>query len=159
MKLGIERQFLCELIDVSGGGNIGGFVRCEVGVLELLVHFGDGFAQVFHLLEHIVEILAIGKAAARTQDGVEHGAELLAELAELLECLFHDGGELQEAESVSGRRGVEDDDFVLHALDLLQDFGETHGLVDTGNAEGHVLEHVADAAETLHGFLRIVAAS
>jgi len=119
-------------------------IRCEVGVLELLVHFADGLAEVFHLLEHVVEALAVREAAARTKDGVEHGSELLAELAELLKRLLHDGRELQEAESVAGGRSVEDDDFVLHTLDLLQDFGEAHGLVDTGDAEGHVLEHVAN---------------
>lgn len=134
-------------------------IRCEVGVLELLVHFTNGLAEVFHLLKHIVEALAVGEAAARTKDGVEHGTELLAELAELLERLLHDGRELQKTESVSSRRSVEDDNLVLHALDLLQDFGETHGLVNTRNAEGHILEHVADAAKALHCFLCIVATS
>lgn len=134
-------------------------VRCEVCVLELLVHVADGLAQVLHLLHHIVQALAVGKPAACAQDGVEHGTELRAELTDLLKCLLHDGRELQEAQSVTGRRSVEDDNLVLHALDLLQDFGEAHGLVDTGNAEGHVLEHVAHTTETLHGLLRIVTTS
>jgi hypothetical protein len=134
-------------------------IRCEVCVLELLVHVTDGFAQVFHLLHDIVEALAVGKATACAQDRVEHGTELSAELADLLKCLLHDSGELQEAQGVTGGRSVEDNHLVLHTLDLLQHLGETHGLVDTGDTEGHVLEHVAHTTETLHGLLRIVTAS
>lgn len=60
---------------------------------------------------------------------------------------------------MTGGRGIEDDHLVLHALDLLQHFCETHGLVNTRNAESHILEHVADAAQTLHCLLSIVTAS
>jgi hypothetical protein len=133
-------------------------IRCEICVLELLVHVADSFAQVFHLLHHIVETLAVGQTTACAQDRVEHGTELRAELADLLKRLLHDSRELQEAQSVTSRRSVEDNHLVLHTLDLLQHLCETHGLVDTGDAEGHVLEHVAHATETLHGLLCIVAA-
>ena len=107
--------------------------RRHIGVLELRVNFSDGGAQAFHALDQVVEILAAGEAAARADDGVEHGAELRAELGELGEGFLEDGGELQEAEGVAGGRGVEDDDFVGEGFDLLEDFGEGHGFVDAGD--------------------------
>lgn len=76
---------------------------------------------------------------------------------------------------------VEDDAFVAERLDLLEDFGEGHGFIDTRDlyvewlvlclsaqeecsdatthAEGKILHHVAHAAETRHGVLSLLTTS
>jgi len=92
----------------------GGHVR----VLELRVHLPDRLPQILHLLHHVVEVLTAGKAAAGADDGVQHRAELGGELGDFRQGLFHDGGELQEAEGVACGRGVEYDGFVGEGFDL-----------------------------------------
>ena len=109
--------------------------RRHLGVLELAVDFADRSAELFEFGDEVVEGLAAGEAAARADDAVEHGAELLGELVDFGEGLFEDGGELQEAEGVAGGRGVEDDDLVGEGFDLLEHFGEGHGLVDARDLE------------------------
>lgn len=105
----------------------------ELGVLELGVDLGDGLAEGLELLHHVVEVGAVGELAVGAEEAVEQGAVLRGELGDLGEGLFEDRGELEEAEGVAGGGGVEDDGLVGEGLDLLEDFGKGHGLVDTGN--------------------------
>ena len=108
----------------------------QVCILELSVDLADGSAQILHLLDDIVQALALGEAAAGTENAVEHGTELTGELGDLSESLLHDGGELKEAEGMAGGCGIENDALVAERLDLLEDFGERHGFIDTGNLFG-----------------------
>ena len=57
-------------------------------------------------------------------------------MRDLGECLFQHGRELEEAQCVTGRCGVEDYGFVGEGFDLFQDFGEGHCFVDSGDLGG-----------------------
>ncbi len=70
---------------------------------------------------------------------VDHRPEAPSERGELGERLLEDGGEGEEAQGVAGRGGVEDDDRVLHRLDVLHDLREPHRLVHAWDREGEVL--------------------
>lgn len=107
----------------------------EVGVLELGVDLGNGLAQRLELLHHVVEVLAVGQLAAGAEEAVEQGAVLRRELRDLGQGLFEDRGKLEEAQGVAGGGRVEDDGFVGERLDLLEDFGKGHGLVDAGDLQ------------------------
>lgn len=107
----------------------------EVGVLELRVDLADGGAQVLHLLQHVVEVLAVGQAAARAQHRVEHRAELAGQLGDFGQRLFQHRGELQKAQRVARGRRVEDDGLVAERFDLLEHFGKGHCFVYTGDLE------------------------
>lgn len=107
----------------------------QLGVLELGVDLGNGSAQGLELLHHLVEVLAVGEGAVGAEEAVEQGAVLGGELGDLGEGLFEDGRELEETKGVAGGGGVEDDGLVGERLDLLEDFGEGHGFVNTGDLD------------------------
>ena len=102
-------------------------------VLELGVDFGDGRAQRLELLEHLGQVGTVGQPAAGAEEAVKHGTELRGELADLGEGLLQHRGELEEAQRVSRRGGIEDDGLVGERLHLLENFCERHGLVDAGD--------------------------
>lgn len=137
----VARQLLdhaLRLVETQKLGNADTHKCGEVGVLELCVDFANGLAQRLELLHHVVEVLAVGQLAAGAKEAVEEWPVLAGELGDLGEGLFEDGGELEEAEGVAGRGGVEDDGFVGKGLDLFEDLSEGHGFVDTGD-----LQHVS----------------
>ena len=123
----VQRQELGDA-DAHEGGHI--------GVLELGVHLANGFAQGLHLLQDLVQALTAREATARADDPVEHGAKLRRELREFRQRFLQHGGELEEAQCVAGRRGVEDDGFVGEGFHLLEHFREGHGFVHTGDLGG-----------------------
>ena len=119
------------LVEAEELGDAHAYKCRELGVLELGVDLGDGLAEGLELLHHVVEVLTVRQLAVRAEEPVEEGSVLVRELGDLGEGLLEDRGELEEAEGVAGRGGVEDDGLVGEGLDLLEDFGEGHGLVDT----------------------------
>lgn len=116
----------------------------EVGVLELGVDLRDGGSGLVELCEHVV---SRGTPLASHQRA-KHGAKSAGKLGDLAQSLLQNGGEGQESQSVAGGSSIEDDDGVGCALDLLEDLGKGHGLVNTGDREGNVLHHVSHAGSS-----------
>jgi hypothetical protein len=87
--------------------------RCLLRILELRVHLRDHRPHALELGKHVVCARA-HPAAHHGGHLVDHGSDAAAEGGELAESLFEHGGEGEEAEGVSCRGGVEDDDGIFH---------------------------------------------
>mmetsp|Transcript_3475 Transcript_3475/g.5085 ORF Transcript_3475/g.5085 Transcript_3475/m.5085 type:complete len:277 (-) Transcript_3475:399-1229(-) len=121
-------------------------------ILESIINLVNDFSCFLETPEE--HVLHLSRVASS-----EHGTRLSDESTESIlqfhnfsERLLQDGGETQQTQGVPGGSGIEDNDIKVEFLDLFHEFGEGHGLVDTGDTGCEFAHEGLDAGILLVGF-------
>lgn len=120
----------------------------EFRVAELVL---DVLDVAFDLAEAAEDGGGVGRAAEHAAEGAHEAAKLGLHALQAAERPVQHVGKVEEAESVAGGRGVEDDAGELVGLRLAHDLGEGHCLVDARQGVGDILNEAGEVGAEATG--------